>query len=142
MFGDAGNAGGNQRLCLADEPGDHTARSVPCLDLGHPLSRGRGLPVRCRGYVAVDKSVPQQRVRRLELPRQDVGQASFRRLEHGVGVMRHQTTHDGVGVLHISQIPGTVQGVEPGVGQLGRVADVMQPGGSLQHVGVFAEDGC
>jgi hypothetical protein len=41
-----------------------------------------------------------------------------------------------------SQVPGAVQGVQARHGQAGCVADVVQPRGGFQQIGVIAEHGC
>jgi hypothetical protein len=42
-------------------------------------------------------------------------------------------------VLDVAQVAGAVQAVQAGVGEFGEVADVVQPGGGLDQVGVGAE---
>ena len=42
--------------------------------------------------------------------------------------------------MHISQVPGTVEGMKPRVGQVGGVANVMQPSSGLKKLGVITED--
>jgi hypothetical protein len=44
-----------------------------------------------------------------------------------------------VGVLGVAQVPGSVKRVEARDDETGRVADVVQPGGGFQQVGVRAE---
>jgi ADP-ribose pyrophosphatase YjhB (NUDIX family) len=43
--------------------------------------------------------------------------------------------------LDVAQVTGAVQAVQAGRCQLGEVADVVQPGGGLQHPGVLPEGG-
>jgi hypothetical protein len=45
-------------------------------------------------------------------------------------------------VLGVAQVPGTVQGVQAGHGQAGRVADVVQPCRGVQEISVRAENTC
>jgi len=45
-------------------------------------------------------------------------------------------------VLGVAQVAGAVQCVQPSHGKAGGVADVVQPGGGFQEVGVSAEDWC
>ena len=54
--------------------------------------------------------------------------------------MRDQATQDRVGVVRVAQVPGAVERVKAGLGQVGRVADVMQPGGGFKQIGVVTED--
>ena len=42
-------------------------------------------------------------------------------------------------MLDVAQVAGAVQAVQAGVGEFGEVADVVQPGGGLDQVGVGAE---
>ena len=45
-----------------------------------------------------------------------------------------------VGVLGVAQVPGAVQGMQARHGQAGRVADVVQPRGGFQEIGISAEN--
>ena len=56
--------------------------------------------------------------------------------------MGDQPAQHGVGVLGVAQVPGAVELVKAGGGEAGGVADVVQPGGGFQQVGVRAENGC
>jgi hypothetical protein len=56
--------------------------------------------------------------------------------------MGDQPAQHGVGVLSVAQVAGTVLGVQARHGQAGRVADVVQPRGGFQEIGVSAENGC
>jgi hypothetical protein len=42
----------------------------------------------------------------------------------------------------VAQVPGAVELVQAGDGEAGGVADVVQPGGGLQQIGVRAENRC
>ena len=44
-------------------------------------------------------------------------------------------------MLDVAQVPGPVEGVQARRDQAGRVADVMQPSGGFQQVGVRTEGG-
>ena len=44
--------------------------------------------------------------------------------------------------LGVAQVPGTVELVHSGGGEAGSVADVVQPRGGFQQIGVRAENGC
>ena len=54
--------------------------------------------------------------------------------------MRDQAAQDRVGKVCVAQVPGAVERMKAGLGQLGRVADVMQPRGSFEQIGVVSED--
>ena len=41
--------------------------------------------------------------------------------------------------VDVAQVAGAVQAVHAGLGEFGKVADVVQPGGGLQQLGVSAE---
>ena len=106
---------------VTTSPGPYRARMSASRWLdGHPLPVGSG------GHVAVDQRVGQVPGRGLELAGEFAGEASFFGFDDGAGVVGYEATEHGVGVLGIAQVPGAVQGVEPGVGQAGRVADVVQ----------------
>ena len=67
-----------------------------------------------------------------ELEAQDVGKPAFFGFDDGVRVMCHQSAQHGVGMLGVAQVTGAVECVQPSQGQVGRVADVMQPRGGFQ----------
>ena len=54
--------------------------------------------------------------------------------------MGDQPAQHGVGVLGVAQVPGAVEWVEARRGEAGRVADVVQPPGGFQEIGVSAEN--
>jgi hypothetical protein len=43
-------------------------------------------------------------------------------------------------MLNVAEVTGAIQRMEAGIGQFGRVADVMQPRCGFEQVGVIAED--
>ena len=53
--------------------------------------------------------------------------------------MRDQTAQHRVGVLDIAEVAGAVQAMQPGLGEIGKVADVVQPGGGFEQIGVGAD---
>jgi hypothetical protein len=55
--------------------------------------------------------------------------------------MGDQPAQQGVGVLGTAQVAGAVQGVQARDGKARRVADVVQPRGGLQQIGVRDENG-
>jgi hypothetical protein len=57
-------------------------------------------------------------------------------------VVGDQPAQQGVGVLGLAQVPGAVELVQAGGGEAGGVADVVQPGGGFEQVGVRAEHRC
>ena len=57
--------------------------------------------------------------------------------------MCDESAQHGVGVLGVvAQVTGAVECVQALRGQVGRVADVVQPCGGLQQIGVSAGNGC
>ena len=78
----------------------------------------------------------------LELGAQDVGESAFAGFDDGAGVVGDQPAQQGIGVLGVAQVPGAVELVQAGGGEAGGVADVVQPGGGFQQIGVRAENGC
>ena len=99
--------------------------AVPAVDLGQAPTHRHRLAVRAGCHIAEGQRIGQWPRRRLELSAQDVGQAPLFGLDDGAGMMRDQTAQHRVGVLDITQVPGTVQAVQPGAGQLREIADVM-----------------
>ena len=57
--------------------------------------------------------------------------------DDGAGVMGDQPAQHGV-----AQVPGAIELVQAREGKAGGVADVVQPCGGFQQVGVSAENGC
>ena len=55
-------------------------------------------------------------------------------------MVRHQPAQPGVGVLDIAEVASTIQGVKASVREFWRVADVMQPRGGFEQVGIVFED--
>jgi hypothetical protein len=91
-------------------------------------------------YVAVGQHAGQRLWRGLELQAQDVGESAFFRFDDGAGVVCDQPAQHGVGVLGVAQVPGAVEGVQARVGKARRIADVVQPCGGFQQIGVSAEN--
>ena len=60
--------------------------------------------------------------------------------DEGAGVVGDQPAQRGVGVVGVAQVAGAVEWVEAGRGQAGRVADVVQPPGGFQEIGVSAKN--
>ncbi len=54
--------------------------------------------------------------------------------------MCDQPAQHGVGVLGVAQVAGAVECMQVCYGQAERVADVVQPGGGFQEIGVSAEN--
>ena len=73
---------------------------------------------------------------------QDVGKSAFAGFDDGAGVMGDQPAQQGVGVLGVAQVPGAIELVQARDGKAGGVADVVQPRGGFQQIGVSAENGC
>ena len=54
-------------------------------------------------------------------------------------MMGDQSAQQGVGMLDVAQVPGAIELVQASEGKAGGVADVVQPGGGFQQIGVRAE---
>ena len=98
------------------------------------------LPVGPGGHVAVDQRVAQIARGRLELAGQVASQPPLLGFDEGAGVVSDQAAQHVVGVLHVTQIAGAVEGMEAGFFHARRVADVVQQRGGGQQVGVVAGD--
>jgi hypothetical protein len=122
-----------------DEAADQVTRAVAVVDLGQAVGHLDLVTVGAGGHVAESQRVRQRLGRRGELAGHDVGQTAFFGLDNGIGVVRDQAAQHRVGVLDVSQVAGAVQAVQAGLGEFGEVADVVQPGGGLDQVGVGAE---
>ena len=110
--------------------------------LGEPPFDRHGLAVRTGGHVAASQHAGQYVRCRVELGIQDIGESAFAGFDDGAGVVCDQPAQQGVGVLGIAQVPGAIELVQAREGKAGRVADVVQPGGGFQQIGVRAENGC
>ena len=71
-----------------------------------------------------------------------MGESAFGGFDDGAGVVGDQSAQRGVGVLGVAQVPGAVELVQAGGGEAGGVADVVQPRGGFQQIGVRAENRC
>jgi hypothetical protein len=60
----------------------------------------------------------------------------------GAGVVYDQPAQHGAGVLDVTKVPGAVECVQARHGQVGRIANVVQPCGGFQEIGVSAENRC
>jgi len=127
-------------------PAYQVSRAVAVMDLGEPPFDPHGLAVRAGGHVAASQHAGQhagQHVRcRLELGTQDLGESAFAGLDDGAGVVGDQPAQHGIGVLGIAKVPRAVELMQAGGGEAGGIADVVQPGGGFQQLGVRAENGC
>jgi hypothetical protein len=71
---------------------------------------------------------------------QDIGESALAGFDDGAGVMGDQPTQEGVGVLDVAHVPGAIELVQAREGKAGGVADVVQPRGGFQQIGVSAEN--
>ena len=110
--------------------------------LGEPLSTCTGSP---SGLVVMSQQVSTLASASgagLELVAQDVGESAFAGFDDGAGVVGDQPAQHGIGVLGVAKVPGAVELVQAGSGEARGVADVVQPGGGFQQIGVRAENRC
>jgi hypothetical protein len=116
--------------------------AVAVTDLGEsPIDRDE-LAVRGSCHVAEGQRAGKHVRYKLELEAQNVGKSAFIGFDDGVGVVGNEAAQHGVGVLDIAKVTGTVQRVQARRGRPGRVADVVQPRGGFQEIGIRAENGC
>ena len=132
----------DHRRGALDGPAHQVPWAVAVMYLGEPLLDRHGLAVRAGGHVAASQHAGQHVRCRVELGAQDVGESAFAGFDDGAGVVGDQPAQHGIGVLGVAQVPGAVELVQAGGGEAGGVADVVQPGGGFQQIGVRAENGC
>lgn len=124
-----------------DEAGHQVSGAVAFADLGEPASDGDGFAVGCGGHVAVGQCVAECLVGGWELAGERIGEAAFSGFDDCAGVPGDEAADDVVGVGDVAEVAGSVKRVKAGGGDLGAVADVVQPGRGFEEVGVVAEDG-
>jgi hypothetical protein len=132
----------DHRRGALDGPAHQVPRAVALMDLGEPPFDRHGLTVRAGGHVAARQHAGQYVRRRVELGAQDIGESAFAGFDDGAGMVGDQPAQHGIGVLGIAQVPGAVELVQAGGGEARCVADVVQPSGGFQQVGVRAENRC
>ena len=132
----------DHRRGALDRPAHQVPGAVAVVYLGEPLFDRHEFAVRAGGHVAAGQHAGQCVRRRLELAAQDVGKSAFAGFDDGAGVMGDQPAQQGVGVLGVAQVPGAIELVQAREGKAGGVADVVQPRGGFQQIGVRAENGC
>ena len=67
-------------------------------------------------------------------------ESAFAGFDDGAGVVGDQPAQHGVAVLGVAKVPGAVELVQARDGEIGCVADVVQPCGGFQQLGVCAQD--
>ncbi len=116
--------------------------AVAVMYLGEPPAGRHGLAVRAGRHVAEGQRAAKEVRRGLEFAAQDVGESAFAGFDDGAGVVGDEPAQHGVGVLGIAQVAGAVEWVEARGGEAGCVAEVVQPRGGCQEIGVRAENWC
>ena len=132
----------DHRRGALDGPAHQVPGAVAVMDLGESPVDWDELAVRASGHVAAGQHAGKHVRRSLELQGQDVGESAFSGFGDGVGVMGDQLARQGVGLVDVAQVAGAVEGVQACHGQAGRVADVVQPRGGVQEMGVRAQNRC
>jgi hypothetical protein len=125
-----------------NEAGYEVTGAVTLADLRKSVCNGHGFAIWGCGHVAVGQRVPEWLVYSRELVGELIGEASLARLDDGAGVTGHEAREGVVGVGHIAEVTSTVERMEARHGNLWAVADVVQPGGSFEEIGVVTKDGC
>lgn len=119
---------------LADRVVHLTARLVADQDLVNPGIEVEGLSGGAGRHVSEDQSVQDRGVFPL-VDGKFCREPALFRLVHGPGVMGDQA-YQARRRSQRFKVPSTVEGMEPGVTQSGRVADVMQPRSSNEKIPV------
>jgi hypothetical protein len=132
----------DHRRGALDGPAHQMPWAVAVAYLGKPPLNRHGLAARAGSHVTASQHAGQRIRRRLELGAKDVGESAFAGFDDGAGVMGDQPAQHGIGVLGVAQVPGAVELMQAGGGEARGVADVVQPGGGFQQVGVRPENGC
>jgi hypothetical protein len=122
-----------------DRTSDCVAGAVPLPDLRQAIADSHRLSVRAGRHVAIDQGLGQVARRRPELTNQLSGEAAFLCLGHGTGVMRNHPAQQRLCTFNVAEVPGAVQGMEPGGVQVRRISDVVQPRGCHDQLGIFSE---
>ena len=78
----------------------------------------------------------------VELGTQDIGESAFAGFDDGAGVVGDQPAQHGIGVPGVAQVPGAIELMQAGGGEARGVADVVQPRGGFEQIGVRAENRC
>ena len=131
----------DHRRGALDRPAHQVPWAVAVMYLGEPLLDRHELAVRAGGHVTEGQHAGKRVRRWLELAAQEVGESAFAGFDDGAGVVGDQPAQHGVGMLGVAQVPGAVERMQARGGKAGRVADVVQPRGGFQQIGVSAENG-
>jgi hypothetical protein len=119
-------------LCPVDEARNDVARPVPIDYLRKPILNRNHVTGRRRCHVAVRERVFEHRTDLRELAGEVVGQAALFGFDARARVVGNEVAQSRVCVLYVAQVAGTVERVEAGLRQIGRVADVMQVRGGFE----------
>ena len=134
------NGAEDHRRGALNGPAHQVCGAIAVMYLGEPLLDRHELAVWAGGHVTEGQHAGKHVRRRVELQAQDVGKSAFAGLDDGAGMMGDQPAQQGVGVLDVAQVPGAIELVQAREGKAGGVADVVQPGGGFQQIGVSAEN--
>ena len=100
--------------------------------LGKPPFGRHGLTVRAGAHVAASQHAGQYVRCRVELGTQDIGESAFVGFDDGAGMVGDQSAQHGIGVLGVAHVPGAIELMQAGGGEVRGVADVVQPSGGFQ----------
>lgn len=110
--------------------------SVPDTDFADSVLGSRQQTIWSCGHVSPPKSIPQRRLFVGPVKRD----APPPRLDAGARVVRHQGTQ-ALGNTVVTEEARTVDWMEPRLHQVGRIADVVQPGCGHQFIGIVNHTG-
>jgi len=131
----------DHRRGALDRPAHQVPRAVAAMYFGEPLVDRHELAVWACGHVTEGQHAGKRVRRWLELAAQQVGESAFAGFDDGAGMMGDQPAQQGAGMLGVAQVPGAIELMQARERQAGGVADVVQPRGGFQQVGISAENG-
>ena len=105
--------------------------AIPAADLHQPVGRPYIVTVRAGRHVAVEQNISEQRVSRLELSCEILPKPSDISLDLSAGMISNQANDLAIDA-NATKVAGAIKRMKARLDQLGRVADVMQPGSRHQ----------
>ena len=132
----------DHRRSALNRPAHQMPGAVAMMYLGESLFGRDEFAVRAGGHVAVGQSAGKHLWCGLELAGSGRRRVRDRRLRRWRRNGGRPAAEHGVGVLGVAQVPSAVERGAGPCGKAGRVADVVQPRGGFQQIGVSAENGC
>ena len=136
------NCAEDHRRGALDGPAHQVHRAVAAMYLGELPCDRRGLAVRAGGHVTQVRTLASacgagsnSELRTSASPRSPASMMA----QEWCATSRHSMAS---ACCASGEVPGAIELMQARGGQAGRVADVVQPGGGFQEIGVGAEDWC